>query len=52
MFIVKKSFAGKNIVGIKGKPLDLKDKLLINDLLNVGYIEQVGLTSKKQKTKK
>ena len=50
MYIAKISFAGK-VVGMKGKPINLTDKALIKDLLNAGYIEEVGTKTPTPKLK-
>lgn len=42
------SFSGK-LSMVKGKVMEIKDKELIKDLLNAGYIEEVKPTKKKEK---
>ena len=39
MYIVKKGFSGK-VSGNKNQVLDIKDKKIIKDLMNAGYIEE------------
>lgn len=51
MFICKVSFSGK-VLGVKGKEIELKDKDLINDLLQAGYIEEVKKTPSTNNQKK
>lgn len=50
MFKALKSFTGK-VKMQKGQVADIKDKDIIEDLLNAGYIEEVKEEAKKETTK-
>ena len=50
MYIAKVSFAGV-VVGTKGHPIALTDKNLIEELLRIGYIEEVSNPKPKEAVK-
>jgi len=47
MFTVIKSFSGV-VSGSKGHVIEIKDKVIINDLLKAGYIEEYSEKNKNQ----
>ena len=51
MYIVLKSFAGKEYSGTKGKPIEIKDKDFAKSLIKAGFIAEYSKQDKKNADK-